>query len=104
VLAGTAPDGALRDAAGAEGRLLAAPVRSGEAVTDVRLLGPALLDGWGDGLVASPVRVADPGVLEFLRPGDRLDLIAVPVDGTAGATVVASQVPLLTAPPGGESS
>lgn len=104
VLDGTAPDGALRETAGAAGRLLAGPVRAGEPVTDVRLLGPALLDGWGEGLVASPVRVADPGVLEFVRPGDRLDLIAVPMDGAAGAAVVASQVPLLTVPPRSESA
>lgn len=102
-LGATVPDGVLRDTAGAEGRLLAGPVRAGEPVTDVRLLGPSLLDGWGEGLVASPVRIADPGVLELVRPGDRLDLIAVPADGTAAAAVVASQVPLLTIPPRGES-
>lgn len=103
VLDGTVPHGTLRDTGGATGRLLAGPVRAGEPVTDVRLLGPALLDGWGEGLVATPVRIADPGVLELVRPGDRLDLIAVPVDGTAGAAVVASRVPLLTVPPRAES-
>ena len=36
------------------GRAVAGPIRSGEVITDVRLVGPALVAGLGDGLVASP--------------------------------------------------
>ena len=52
---GTEPDGLVEDPAG---RVLASPLRRGEAVTDARLVGPALADGQpGDGRHAG----ADPG-------------------------------------------
>src|SRR3954467_8454852 len=50
---GSVPAGAAPDAAG---RTLAAPLRAGEPVTDVRLVGPALTDGY-PGLAAVPVRL-----------------------------------------------
>src|SRR3954452_19155694 len=50
---GSVPSG-LADAP--VGRTLAAPLRAGEPVTDVRLVGPALTDGY-PGLVAVPVRL-----------------------------------------------
>lgn len=79
----------------AVGSVLAGPVRAGEPITDRRLLGPELLAGWGSGLVAAPVRVADAGAAAYLRPGDRIDLLATAVDGVGSATVVAAGVPVL---------
>lgn len=75
------PDGAVREPAG---RLLAAPLRRGEPVTDARLVGPGLADGH-PGRVAVPVRLPDPGLVELLRPGDRIDLFAVDPSGAAGS-------------------
>jgi pilus assembly protein CpaB len=92
------PAGAIATIDTTVGRVLAGPVRSGEPLTDVRLLGPGLLTGWGDQLVATPVRVADPGVAALVRPGDHIDLYATPVTGIAPAAVVASQVPVLAIP------
>ncbi|MBB5786397.1 SAF domain-containing protein [Jiangella mangrovi] len=88
------------DAASAPGALLAAPVRAGEPITDRRILGPGLLDGWdaaGD-VVAAPVRVADAGAATYLRPGDRIDLLATSLDGVASTSVVAADVPVLALP------
>jgi Flp pilus assembly protein CpaB len=78
------------------GRTLAAPVRRGEPVTDVRLVGPALAQGY-PGLVALPVRIPDPGAVALLRVGDRIDLVAADPQG-GGAEVVATDVPVMALP------
>ncbi len=69
---GSVPAGA--DAA-PQGRTLAAPLRAGEPVTDVRLVGPALTDGY-PGLTAVPVRLPDAGMAALLAVGDRIDLVS----------------------------
>ncbi|WP_165367651.1 RcpC/CpaB family pilus assembly protein [Phytoactinopolyspora endophytica] len=89
------PDGVL-DAKDAVGGVLAGPIRAGEPVTDRRLVGPSLLDGWGDDLVASPVRIADAGAAALIRVGDRINLLAVAADGAHGAHVVAADIPVLS--------
>lgn len=84
------PSGALTSTDDATGRVLAAPVRSGETVTDVRLVGPSLLAAAGPGLVAAPVRLADAGAVSLLRPGDRVDVLAAD-DHAAGSSSVAGE-------------
>src|SRR3954468_21933609 len=102
--AGSVPDGTLPAAARAAGRLLAAPVRRGEPITDVRLLGQSLLAALPEpGLVAVPVRVADGSAAAALvHPGDVVDVLAVddPVSGRdAGRPVtVASAVRVVAVP------
>jgi Flp pilus assembly protein CpaB len=82
------PDGAVRASnggtAGTVGRTLASPVRSGEILTDVRLLGQAGPRA-GPGRVAVPARLGDADVVELLRPGMHVALVSVPRDGTAPA-------------------
>ena len=88
--AGAGPSGALASVADLPGRPLAGPVRAGEPLTDVRLLGPALLDalpGDAEERVAVPVRLADAGVTQLLAVGDRVDVLAARVpleEGGAG--------------------
>jgi Flp pilus assembly protein CpaB len=90
---GLAPVGSVADAAG---RTLAAPVRAGEPVTDVRLVAPSLLEGY-PGRVALPVRIADASAVGLIRSGDRIDLVAAdPRRGTA--SYVAVGVPVLAVP------
>ncbi len=87
------PRGILRNLPAALGRSPAGPVRRGEALTDVRLLGPALIRAvGGQTLVAAPVRIADPGAVALLRPGDRVDVLA-------GAHRVAAGLPVIEVPP-----
>ena len=90
------PGGALGDVEEVRGRTLAAPMRRGEPLTDVRLVAPALLDGYA-GLVATPVRVADSAVARLLAVGDLIDLVAVSPDG-GRATVVAEGAPVVAVP------
>src|SRR6478672_6492612 len=79
-----------------EGRTLAAPLRAGEPLTDVRLVGPALAASY-PGLTAVPVRLPDAGMADLLRVGDHVDLVAADPQGS-GASVVAADVPVLALP------
>ena len=99
-----APEGALTSFASALGRVLASPVRRGEALTDVRLLGSGLLLR-GRGLVAAPVRLADPATAALLHAGDRVDVLAVPTEPrvTTSATSVAAGLQVLAVPSPGQS-
>lgn len=91
------PSGALTDASLAVGRLLAGPVRRGEPLTDVRVVGSALLDQADRGTVATPVRLADPAAATLLRAGDRVDVLAARADVPV-AVVVAADVEVLAVP------
>jgi Flp pilus assembly protein CpaB len=90
------PSGALGDAGAAVGRLVAGPVRAGEALTDVRLLGAALLPPGPE--VATPVRVAERATTALVRPGDVVDVLSAPADGTATAVTVVTAVRVLSVP------
>ena len=88
VPAAAVPAGIVRS--GLAGRLLAGPMRRGEPLTDARLIGARLLSGYGPGLVAVPVRVADAASARLLRPGDRIDVLAAPASaGGAGGDELA---------------
>ena len=76
------PDGALRDPAAAVGRTLAAPVRRGELVTDVRLVTSAGPDP-GRGRAAVPIHPADTATVDLLGPG--MHVVIVTVTGDAGS-------------------
>jgi pilus assembly protein CpaB len=89
------PDGAVRRAAG---RTLAAPVRRGEPLTDVRLRGGTLLDDAEPGMVATPVRLADAAVVRLLHTGDRVDVLAARAEGPLPARTVAAGVPVVAVP------
>lgn len=102
------PDGVLRHA-DALGRVVTGPVGKGEPITDRRVMGPGLVDRLAPGLVASPVRVADPGATRLLRPGDRIDVLAAPLvasptaePGEPAATIVRSATVLAVPEPGEE--
>jgi pilus assembly protein CpaB len=101
---GDVPAGALTAAHPIVGEMLAAPVRRGEPLTDVRLLSTALLTALGTaGLVAVPVRVADgPATAALVQPGDRVDVIAAadPQDAGAPATATVARGVRVLAVPG----
>jgi Flp pilus assembly protein CpaB len=95
------PAGVLRPGASVLGRAVALPVRRGEALTDVRLVGASLLAAVADrGLVGAPVRIADAAAVALLSPGDRVDVLGSN-DTATQAQVVASDVLVVTVPGGG---
>jgi pilus assembly protein CpaB len=102
------PDGALRTRAFATGQTLDAPVRKGEVLTDVRLVGKTFLDSYGVGLVAAPVRIADAASVRLVRAGDVVDVLAAGAGADGSATsvarVVAAATPVLRIPTVSESA
>jgi pilus assembly protein CpaB len=93
---GTVPDGAARSPDEVVGRHLAGAVRAGEPLTDVRLLGAAIVPAGDD--VAVPVRIAEPAVSALVRVGDRVDVLAAPPDGGQVARSVVSDVTVVAVP------
>lgn len=91
------PDGAARSPAVVVGRTLAAPVRRGEPLTDVRLTGSELIQAVSPDpeMVSVPVRLADPGMAAVLHPGVTVDVVTIrepqgePVVLARGARVLA---------------
>ncbi|MGH3883924.1 MAG: SAF domain-containing protein [Pseudonocardiaceae bacterium] len=73
------PDGAARIPATVLGRTLAAPVRRGEPLTDVRLTGPDLARTVpvSPDAVSVPLRLADPDIAALLHPGAAVDVVTV---------------------------
>ncbi|KQU39661.1 hypothetical protein ASG69_13150 [Rhodococcus sp. Leaf225] len=100
-------DGTLRSVDDAVGRTVAGPVRSGEALTDVRLLGPRLASATlpsGDARIV-PIRLADPELAQLLRAGDVVDVVRAAPDDTSSSGVIAESatVVMVSAPGSGVS-
>ncbi len=90
------PAGTVEDPGALLGRSLAAPLREGEPVSDVRLVAPRLLAGY-PGRVAVPVRIADAAVVGLLRVGDPIDLVATDPE-RRGAVTIARRAPVVALP------
>jgi Flp pilus assembly protein CpaB len=91
-----APAGVLTDPSDAAGTILAAPLRAGEPVTDVRLVGPDLVDS-APGTAALPVRISDAAQVGLLEVGDEIDLLATDPESRT-TTTVAGGVLVLAVP------
>jgi Flp pilus assembly protein CpaB len=79
------------------GRRVAGPMRAGEPLTDVRLIGPGSLDGYGPDAVFTTIRV-DGADVSALRTGDRVDVVAVAPGGETAAEIIARGVDVVTVP------
>ncbi|MDI9898635.1 flagella basal body P-ring formation protein FlgA [Rhodococcus sp. IEGM 1409] len=76
------PEGVVSNTDLVVGRTVAGPIRSGETVTDVRVLSPRLAGlsvGTDDARIV-PVRLADAAVADILRSGDVVDVLTVGPD------------------------
>ncbi|RJQ71988.1 hypothetical protein D5S17_26725 [Pseudonocardiaceae bacterium YIM PH 21723] len=77
---GLLPSGSLSQLSTVEGRTLAGPARSGEQLTDIRILAPALettvdIHNGRTGQAAVPIRLADSGLADLLYPGRKIDVV-----------------------------
>jgi hypothetical protein len=71
------PEGSINESDSLIGATLAAPARRGEILTDVRVLGPRLAHATaGPDARIVPLHLADAAVLDLLRPGDVVDVLA----------------------------
>jgi Flp pilus assembly protein CpaB len=75
--AATVPDGSQSDVGTVIGATLAGPARRGEVLTDVRVLGPRLAESVaGPNARIVPLPLADSALLDLVRPGDVVDVLA----------------------------
>jgi Flp pilus assembly protein CpaB len=82
----TIPDGSQADPATLVGSTLAGPARRGEVITDVRLLSPRLAEATaGPDARVVPLRLADAALLDLIRPGDVVDVLAADSATPGGA-------------------
>jgi len=97
----TLPAGAVVTSSAATGRALAGAVRSGESLTDVRLVGPALATAATGmrGATSVPVRLTDADMADLLHPGDTVDVLALG-EKRGGVSTIASSATVLTVQPG----
>lgn len=85
------PDGSVADLDATAGATLAGPVRRGEVLTDVRLLGPHLAGAAaGPDARIVPLTLADAAVLDLLRPGDVLDVVAAAPEADTEPRLIAT--------------
>jgi len=92
------PVGAAVNTRDVIGRTTSGALRRGEVLTDRRTVRAGPLDGFGSDRVLSVVRVTDPSVLALLRPGDRVDVVAVSGDDSPKASRVARGATVVTVP------
>jgi Flp pilus assembly protein CpaB len=82
----TVPDGSQSEIGGVIGSTLAGPARRGEVLTDVRLLGRRLAESAaGPDARIVPVHPADSALIDLVRPGDVVDVVAA-TEGSTQAT------------------
>ncbi|MBI2702796.1 MAG: flagellar biosynthesis protein FlgA [Mycobacterium sp.] len=93
-LATTVPEGSMTDPGRVIGATLASPTRRGEVLTDVRLLGSRLAESTaGPGARIVPLHLADEALIDLLRVGDVVDVLAAPageVQRSAVSKVIAT--------------
>lgn len=78
-LAATVPDGSQARLEVVLGSTLASPTRRGEVLTDVRLLGSRLAESAaGPNARIVPLHLADAALIDLVRVGDVVDVLAAP--------------------------
>lgn len=92
------PAGAAANVRQVVGRTTSGALRRGEVLTDRRTVRAGPLDGFGLDRVLAVVRITDPSVLALLRPGDRVDVVAVSGDDSPRAARVARGAIVVTVP------
>lgn len=93
-----APRGSVSAPRALVGRTVATPQRTGTPLTDLSVVRPALTTRYGTGLLADPVRIADPAAVALLRPGDRITVFAATGRASLDAEVVVADAAVVTVP------
>lgn len=96
-LASTVPDGSQANPGAVVGATLAGPARRGEVLTDVRLLGSRLAEAAiaptaGPGARIVSLHLADSALIDLVRVGDVVDVLAAPPGGAQDVAPAAPKV------------
>ena len=91
--AATLPDGAQAQLGEVVGSTLASPTRRGEVLTNVRLLGSRLAESTaGPGARVVPLHLADSALIDLVRVGDVVDVLAAPALDSQAANQATTKV------------
>ncbi|CAM4207679.1 flagellar basal body P-ring biosynthesis protein FlgA [Mycobacterium basiliense] len=91
--AATLPEGSQADPKAVVGATLAGPARRGEVITDVRILGSRLAETTaGPGARIVPLHLADSALIDLVRVGDVVDVLAAPSAEPTAASPAAKVV------------
>lgn len=89
--AATVPDGRQTDVGAVIGTTPTGPVRRGETLTDVRLLSPRLTDAAaGPDARIVPLHLEETAIVDLVRPGDVVDVLAAGTDSEAEPRLIAT--------------
>jgi len=89
----TIPDGSGADLGAVVGSTLAGPTRRGEVLTDVRLLGSRLAESTaGPGARIVPLHLADSALIDLVRVGDVVDVLAAPANDAPSSSPAVTKV------------
>ena len=103
--AATIPDGSQSDVSAIIGATLAGPARRGEVLTDVRVLGPRLAESVaGPDARIVPLPLTDSALVDLVRPGDVVDVLAAGVDARPQLVATDAVVVLVSEKPKGAGS
>jgi Flp pilus assembly protein CpaB len=92
-LAATVPDGSPANLGAVVGSTLAGPARRGEVLTDVRLLGSRLAESTaGPGARIVPLHLSDSALIDLVRVGDVVDVLAAPATDSQATGQAVSRV------------
>jgi Flp pilus assembly protein CpaB len=92
----TVPDGSRATVEEVVGQTLAGPARRGEVLTDVRLLGPRLAQSAaGADARIVPLHLADTALLDLVRSGDVVDVLAAADDDVDPRVVATDAIVVL---------
>ncbi|MGL4305960.1 MAG: SAF domain-containing protein [Mycobacteriaceae bacterium] len=85
--ASTIPKATLTSVDQLDGRTIASPIRAGEILTDVRIIGPRLASAAISAPEARivPIHLSDPALTDLVHEGDIVDVLAVSQDETAAS-------------------
>lgn len=98
-----AADNAYHSTDAVVGEVVGAPLRTGETITDLRLLASDLLSGYPEGTTLATVRIADPQALWGVEVGTYVDIVGVDIEGAAEGEVIAQDAQVAAIPAGDTS-
>ena len=89
----TVPDGSQGNLGAMVGATVASPTRRGEVLTDVRVLGSRLAESTaGPGARIVPLHLADSALIDLVRVGDVVDVLAAPATDAPSGTQAVTKV------------
>ena len=95
---------AYADSDAVVGEVLGGPVRGGETITDMRLVGSDLLNGYPAGSTLATIRIADPESLWGVEVGTYVDIVGVDAEEKGSGRILADGAQVVAIPTADEET